>query len=125
MKKTWSSVMAVSILAVAAAAAVCLADTPEERAIVTAKEAVKARGIMAGDAQIIYDPSGNRWEEKIAVIESSPSDPNHGYLPRGMLYERKFETVLLDFEEDAKDADTWVFIDKDTGDVITIYQEKR
>ena len=77
-----------------------------------------------GGAALIYDADNKKWEERSSAIEKAPADPNYGMLPHGILRNKKYETVLLDFEEGAKHGDTWVFIDKDTGDVLTIYQER-
>ena len=125
MKKIVLVLCAAFAVAAAVITASCMADTPEERAIHAAKRAAEERGIVTGDAEIIYDPVSKRWEERVAAIESLPQDPNHGKLPHGVLYNKKFETVLLDFKDDAKEADAWVFVNPDTGDVITVYQESR
>lgn len=124
MKRLWFTVIAIAVMFVVACGS-SMAITPQEEAIRVAKEAASNKGIMVGEAEAIYDPLNKRWEEKVAAIESMPSDPNYGKLPHGMLYNRKYETVLLNFKEGAKEADAWVFIDKDTGDVLTIYQEQR
>jgi len=102
----------------------CMALTPQERALRTAKEAVQKEGIVVGEADIVYDSENKRWEERVVAIAKLPADPNHGKLPHGVLYNKKYETVLFDFKEGAKYADTWVFIDKNTGDALAIYQEK-
>ncbi|MFA5038315.1 MAG: hypothetical protein WC732_01395 [Candidatus Omnitrophota bacterium] len=123
MRKWYFMVMAALVLSFAGAAA-CLAETAEEKAVKTAKEAALKEGVAIAEAELIYDPSNQKWEERVVAIEALPADPNHGNLPHGMLQNRKYETVLLDFKEGATEADTWVFLDKDTGDVLAIYQEK-
>lgn len=125
MKKGALGIIVAAVLLAAALAVPCMADTAEERAVMKAKEAAQNKGIIVGEAQIVYDPSNKKWEERVVAIEQLPADPNHGMLPQGMLYDKKYETVLLDFQEGATEADTWIFLDKDTGDVLTIYQEKR
>ena len=106
-------------------AGVLQADTPQERAEKAAKDAAGKMGITVGEAKLIYDPENKKWEERVLTIEKTPADPNYGKLPKSVLYNKKYDTVLLDFKEGAKDADTWVFVDEETGDVLTIYQERR
>lgn len=125
MKKVIFLVVAVFVASVVVTGGLSFAATAQERAIMKAKEAAQDKGIIVGDAELIYDSGSKKWEERVAAVESMPSDPNYGELPHGMLYNRKYEVVLLDFKEDAKEADAWIFMDKDTGDVITVYQEKR
>ena len=124
MKKWWS-VGVVVVLVLAVVCGISMADTAEERAVSAAKAAIHAQKIVEGDAVIVYDPENNKWEERVAVVAKMPADPNHGKLPHGMLYNKKYETVLFDFKEDATEGDVWVFIDKDTGNVLTIYEEKK
>jgi hypothetical protein len=125
MKRWFGVVAVVVILLLAGIQAQCLAETTEEKAVRIAKEAAQEMGIVVSEAELIYDPSNKKWEERVVAVEALPADPNHGNLPHGVLKEKKYDTVLLDFKEDAKEADVWVFIDEDTGDVLTIYQEKR
>lgn len=125
MKRVWIIAFVVLVAVSIGTCGVSMADTAQDRAIRAAREAAQSRGIIVGEAEIIYDADNKKWEERVAAIEQLPADPNHGKLPHGMLYNKKYETVLLDFKEDATDADVWVFIDKDTGDVLTIYQEER
>lgn len=124
MGKAWFAVAVIGIMLFAVSSTVCVAESPQERAERAAKVAAEDAGIIVEEAQLIYDPQNKRWEERVAAIEKDPADPNHGKLPHGMLYDKKYETVLLDFKEDADSADAWVFVDKDTGDVILIYEEE-
>lgn len=125
MSKFWVTVFAIAVVFAVGMSVPCPAYTPQDRAIRAAKDAAQNMGIAVGEAEVIYDPDNKKWEERVAIIEKTPSDPNHGKLPHGILYNKKYDTILLDFKEGAKDADTWAFIDEDTGDVLTIYQEKR
>lgn len=124
MGKRWFAIAVIGIMLFAVSSTVCVAESPQERAERAAKIAAEDAGIIVEEAQLIYDPQNKRWEERVAAIEEDPADPNHGKLPHGMLYDKKYETVLLDFKEDADSADAWVFVDKDTGDVILIYEEE-
>ena len=90
----------------------------------TAIKAVQDKGIVLEEVDIIYDEENALWDERVMAIEGMPSDPNHGNLPSGILAEKKYQVVFFDFLEDAPTKDVWVFVDKDTGELITIYQEK-
>jgi len=112
------------ILGVALSISVAEASTHEDDVKMLARPAAEQQGIVVGEAELIYDVDNKKWEERVAAIEQEPADPNYGLLPHGMLYNKKYETVLLDFKEGAQSADAWVFVDKDTGDALTIYQEQ-
>ena len=124
MGKAWFVAAVIGVMLFALTSTVCMAESPQERAESAARIAAEDAGIIVDEAQLIYDPENKRWEERVEAIEQDPADPNHGKLPHGMLYNKKYETVLLDFKEDADTADAWVFVDKDTGDVILIYEEE-
>jgi len=125
MKKLFV-LMAVAVVAfLVGMHAVSAASAEEPAAVKAAKAAALKEGMVVGEAEVIYDPINKKWEERVLAIERLPANPNHGVLPHGVLLNKKYETVFLDFKEGAKDADTWIFVDKATGSVLTIYQEKR
>lgn len=124
MGKMWFAVAVIGVMMFTFSNTACMAESPQERAERAARVAAEDAGIIVEEAQLIYDPQNKRWEERVAAIEKDPADPNYGRLPHGMLYDKKYETVLLDFKEGADNADTWVFVDKDSGDVILIYEEE-
>ena len=90
----------------------------KEQIIDIATQAVKVQGITLNEVSIIYDDGNKLWSEKIGYI--SEEQPNHGILKEGFL--KNYKTVFFDFKEPIKDI--WVFIDKDTGEVLTVYREK-
>lgn len=94
-------------------------DAEKIKVISAATEAIKAQGISIEDATIIYDEGNKLWEEKIGVAVMEDTSPNHGVLKRGFL--KNYKAVLFDFKEPL--TDVWVFIDKDTGEVLEVYRE--
>ena len=108
---------------VASLAPAYAADLTETEVIAVAKDALTGKAIAFEDAVVIYDKDNQKWIGWGEVIAKTPSDPNHGNLPHGILSSKKYHTVYFDFEETKRD-DVWVFVDADTGDVLTIYEEK-
>ncbi|MBU1726937.1 MAG: hypothetical protein KJ880_04850 [Candidatus Omnitrophica bacterium] len=100
------------IIGIAAAQEVT-ADKIKEVAIA----AVKAKGINIEEAVVIYDDGNKLMEEHFGIVQVE--EPNHGILKRGFM--KNYRTVYFDFKEPIKDI--WVFIDKDTGEVLEVYQE--
>jgi len=96
----------------------------EEEIKAAAVKAVKDKGIALEEADVIYDEENALWEERVAAIEEAPADPNKGNLPGGVLAEKKYQVVYFDFPDEVPTKDIWVFVDKNTGGVITVYQEK-
>ena len=100
------------------------AGLDEEQIKAIAVKAVQDKGIVFEEADIVYDEENALWEERVMAIEEAPADPNKGNLPGGVLAEKKYQVVFFDFADDAPTKDIWVFVDKDSGEVITLYQEK-
>ncbi len=96
----------------------------EEQIKAIAVKAVQDRKIVLEDVDVIYDEDNMLWEVRARAIEESPADPNKGNLPYGILVEKKYQVVFFDFIEESPTKDIWVFMDQDTGEVITVYQEK-
>lgn len=113
------------LLAVFAASLVpaCAADLTETQVIAVAKDALTGKAIAYEDAVVIYDKENQKWIGWGEIIAKTPSDPNHGNLPGGVLSSKKYHTVYFDFEE-TKRKDIWVFVDADTGEAIAIYEIK-
>lgn len=95
------------------------ADFPQEKIIAIATEAVRGTGLSIEEANVIYDEGGKLWSEKSGFISFEDQSPNHGILKQGFL--KNYRIVYFDFQEPLKDV--WVFIDKDTGEVLTVYKE--
>lgn len=95
-------------------------DLPKEKIIAIATTAAKEAGIVAEEADIIYDEGGKLWDEKTGFLAGEDKSPNHGILRKGFL--KNYFIVCFDFKEPEKDV--WVFVDKDTGEVLTVYKEE-
>jgi hypothetical protein len=95
-------------------------DLPKEKVIAIATAAAKEAGVVAEEADIIYDEGGKLWDEKTGFLVGEDKSPNHGILRKGFL--KNYKIVYFDFKEPVKDV--WVFVDKDTGDVLTVYKEE-
>lgn len=94
-------------------------DFPKEKIIAIATGAAKEKGIDIEAANIIYDEGGQLWSQTLGVAAYEDKSPNHGILKQGFL--KNYRVVYFDFKEPLKDV--WVFIDKDTGEVLTVYRE--
>ncbi|MDI6606715.1 MAG: hypothetical protein QME65_06215 [Candidatus Omnitrophota bacterium] len=126
MKKLLLGVMVLGLLLAASAvfAQGEAAGISEEQIKAAAIKAVQEKNIVFEEADIIYDEENALWDERVMVIEETPNDPNYGNLPGGVLAEKKYQAVFFDFPEESLTKDVWVFVDKDTGEVITVYQEQ-
>lgn len=101
--------------------AFCQEDNmPKDKVIAIATTAVKEAGIAIDEVEIVYDEGGKLWDEKTGVIVGEDKSPNHGILRKGFL--KNYLIVLFDFREPVKDV--WVFVDKDSGEVLTVYKEE-
>jgi hypothetical protein len=95
-------------------------DFPKQKIIAIATKAVKDAGISINEVDIIYDEGGKLWSEKIGSIAVQDKSPNYGILKKGFM--KNYRIVYFDFKEPIKDV--WVFVDKDTGEVLTVYREE-
>lgn len=93
----------------------------KERIVDIATIAVKDKGIELKEVNIIYDDGNKLWAERIGYLTEEGQDKNHGILVRGFL--KNYYTVYFDFKEPVI-KDVWVFIDKDTGEVLEVYREE-
>jgi predicted small secreted protein len=91
-------------------------DISKDDAIAIATEAVKGKGIDIEGASIVYDEGGQLWSETSGVATIEDTSPNYGILKNGFL--KNYRIVLFDFKEPLPDV--WVFIDKDTGEVLEV-----
>lgn len=94
-------------------------EASKEEIIAIATAAVKGEGITLDDVAIIYDDGNKLWEENIGKITVLNNAPNYGILKKGFL--KNYRTVYFDFKEPLKDI--WVFVDKDSGEVLEVYRE--
>lgn len=95
-------------------------ELSKEEITAIATEEAKAKGIDITEAAVFYDENGKRWCETAGIIGMEDSSPNHGILKKGFL--KNYKIVIFDFVAPVKDV--WVFVDKDTGEVLEVYREK-
>jgi len=95
-------------------------DMSKEKVIAIATTAARDMGVAVSESNIIYDEGGQLWSERTGFIAGEDRSPNHGILRKGFL--KNYLIVYFDFKEPLKDA--WVFVDKDTGEVLTVYKEE-
>jgi len=91
-------------------------DKTNDEVIAIAVATLEGQGIEFKDAKIVYDEGGQLWSKEVGYLAEEDTSPNHGILRRGFL--KNYKIVLFDFEEPA--TDIWVFVDKDTGDVLEV-----
>lgn len=94
-------------------------EVPKEQIIAIATAAAEEAGVAIEEAEIIYDEGGQLWDERTGFIVGEDESPNHGILRRGFL--KNYRVVYYDFKQPLNDV--WVFVDKDTGEVLAVYKE--
>jgi hypothetical protein len=77
---------------------------------------VEGQGYSLEGVSVIYDDGNRLWEETVGKMTDLNS-PNFGVFKRGFM--KNYRTVYFDFKEPLPDL--WVFIDKDTGEVLEVY----
>jgi len=91
----------------------------KEEIVGLATQAVKGQGFSLNEVDIIYDEGGKLWAQRLGAVRAENTSPNYGILKEGFL--KNYRIVFFDFKEPLRDV--WVFIDKDTGEVFSVYQE--
>lgn len=86
-----------------------------------AVSAVQKQGIVLKEVDVIYDEGGKIWLQRSGIAAIKNDSSNYGILKNGFL--KNYRIVLFDFRDPVA-KDVWVFIDKDTGDVLTVYKER-
>jgi len=95
-------------------------ELTKEEILSIATVTIKNNGIDIKEVNIIYDDGNKLWSEEIGSYKELDNSPNFGILKKGFL--KNYRTVYFDFKEPLPDM--WVFIDKDTGEVLEVYTEK-
>lgn len=93
-------------------------ELSKDEAIAVATEWAKGKGIDIAVASVVYDEGGKLWCETAGIATIENTSPNHGILKNGFL--KNYRIVYFDFVEPLPDV--WVFIDKDTGEVLEVAQ---
>ncbi len=112
--------LALAAVVLSAGLAFCAGEISKEKVIAVASEAVIGKGVVLKDVNIIYDKDGQLWSQRIGAAAISNESNNHGILVKGFL--KNYRIVYFDFKEPLKDF--WVFVDKDSGEVLAVVQEK-
>ncbi len=97
----------------------CAEEKTKSEVIVIATEAVKANNFDLKDVAVIYDEGGKLWSERVGYLVGEDKSPNHGIMRNGFL--KNYKIVFFDYKESLPDI--WVFVDKDTGEVLGVYKE--
>jgi len=116
------TVMVLAALFLFSAAALLYAqDKAKDEVIAIATEVVKGQNFKLEEVNIVYDEGGKLWNEKVGYLAGEDQSPNHGILRKGFL--KNYKIVFFDFKEPLPDI--WVFIDKDSNEVLEVYREAR
>jgi len=97
-----------------------LDEISKEEIIMIATNAVKVKGLDLSGVEIIYDDGNKLWDEQIGKYAELMSSPNFGIFKSGFM--KNYRTVYFDFNEPLPDI--WVFIDKDTGEILEVFTQK-
>ena len=93
-------------------------ELSKEQIIEIATKEAEKEGLNLEWRTIIYDEGSKLWEEKVKTI-------NKEKVPRyEFLKEKNYQAVLFVLKEGLKGGDIWFFIDKVSGEVLTLYGEK-
>jgi hypothetical protein len=95
-------------------------EVSKEEIIAIATQAVKDKeaNVKLEEVQIIYDQDNKLWQEHIGKMTELDKSPNFGLFKKGFL--KNYKTIYFDFKDPLPDI--WVFIDKDTGEVLEVYR---
>lgn len=84
----------------------------------SASKALTQNGFYLAGVEIIYDKDNKRWRERVNMMADIINSPNFKLFERGFM--KKYQAVLYNFKE--PDGEVWVFVDRDTGEVLEIYR---
>lgn len=88
--------------------------------VAAAAEALKEQGFDLYRVQIIYDDNNQLWRERISKMSDLANSPNFKLFERGFL--KNYRAVFFGFKNPP--GEVWVFVDKDTGEVLEVYRPK-
>jgi len=92
-----------------------------DQIVLIASDAVKAKGYDIVAAQVIYDQDGKLWSKRIDKMTDLTSSTNFGIFKKGFM--KNYRVVFFDYKDPVPDL--WVFVDKDTGEVLDFYIEQQ
>ncbi len=83
-----------------------------------ASKALVEDGFDLSDVEVIYDQNNKRWREKVNLMTDLINSPNFKLFERGFM--KNYRAILYNFKNPS--GEVWVFVDKDTGEVLEIYR---
>jgi len=83
-----------------------------------ASKALIEDGFDLHGVQVIYDQNNKRWREKVNLMTDIVNSPNFKLFERGFM--KSYQALLYNFREPS--GEVWVFVDRDTGEVLEIYR---
>lgn len=86
--------------------------------VAQATKAMKKDGFDLYKVEIIYDQNNKMWREKVNKMKELIDSPNFKLFERGFM--KNYQAVLFNFKNPPGEA--WVFVDRDTGEVLEIYR---
>lgn len=93
-------------------------ELSKDQAIDIATEAIKKEGLNLEGIEVIYDEGNRLWEAQISKITALDKGSSFAVLKKGFL--NNYRIVYCHFNTPPQDV--WVFIDKDTGEVLEVYK---
>ncbi len=93
-------------------------ELSKEEIIQIAVKAAKKEQLDLAWRTIIYDDGNKLWKEKIKHINKEMA-PNYEFLKN-----KNYQAVCFALKEGLLGGDVWFFVDKATGEVLTLYGEK-
>ncbi len=115
------------VLGVATLVCGCTEGTLTKQQIINiATEKAKAEEVTLDIREVHYDMGNKAWARKLTEIEQDSPDYAKGRNYFKILDNYDYQAVLFAIRPDINvlGGDFWVFVDKTTGNVITIHGEK-
>ncbi len=84
----------------------------------SATRAMNADGFNLYKVEVLYDQNNKMWRERVNKMTDLINSPNFKLFERGFM--KNYQAVLFSFKDPSGEA--WVFVDRDTGEVLEIYR---
>jgi hypothetical protein len=84
----------------------------------SATRALNKDGFDLYRVEIIYDQNNKMWREKVNKMTDLQNSPNFKLFERGFM--KNYQAVLFNFKNPP--GEVWVFVDRDTGEVLEIHR---
>ena len=83
-----------------------------------AGEQAKGEGIILANRNTVFDRGNKRWHRKFKTINTTMA-PSYEFLEN-----REYQAILYSLKRSQLGGDFWVFVDKQSGEVLTFYGEE-